>query len=545
MTALAPRQAIARPDPVPSERTSWVSALAVLLGAAVVLAVAYGPHVLDGGFYNDDWTDTGFMFFEKDLGTVLTQVHGSYAHRPLYVLYTPALHWLAGDNPWALNTWSLVLAAAFATAMWAVLRRYRLPALPAAAAAFLAILFPFADSNRLWAASSHMTLSLTLFAAGLLVSLRAFEREGSRALRLHAAGVVLYVASLAIFEVTAGFIAASGLLYLLRVRGRAVFVRWAVDAVAAVLFVAIFTVGQQTAYERLGLAEQVENAGRIADQAWTLLAWAAVPFGDARRDLTTLALLVVAGAGVAVWRLAAPPLAAAARRWLLVAAAGVLVMALGYLPFVPADPVQYQPLLVGGQNRVNMAASPGYAIVLVALAQLAGLAVAAVARLRPAAAAAVGLALAAVVGVGMARDVAEDRDAWARSWDGQQAVLAAVQRQVPDPPRNAEIMTFGHAGAEQEGVPLLGGRYDMTHALRLTYRRPDVSGAAVLINSSLDCRARDAVVVGGASGGYRGEYGRLTFVDVMNGVTHAIGSQAQCRRFFPGMPRGPINRVDS
>lgn len=544
MTALAPRQATERPDPVPAQRSSWVSGLAVLLGAVAVLAVVYGPHVVNGGFYNDDWTDTGFMFFEKDVGTVLSQVYGAYAHRPLYVLYTPTLHWLAGDRPWLLNTWSLVLAAAFAVAMWAVLRRYRLPALAAAAAAFLTILFPFADSNRLWAAASHMTLSLTLFAAGLLVSLRAFEREGARALRLHAAAVVLYVASLAIFEVTAGFIAGAGLLYLLRERPRGVvFARWAVDAVAAVLFVVIFTMG--ASYTRVGLSEQIENAGRIADGAWTLLARAAVPFGDARRDVTTLALLAAVGAGVAVWRLAAPPLAAEARRWLLVAAAGVLVIALGYLPFVAADPVQYQPLLVGGQNRVNMAASPGYAIVLVALAQLIGLAVAAAGRLRLAAATAVGIAVAVVVGIGMARDVAEDRGAWARSWDGQQAVLAAVQKQVPDPPRNASILTFGHAGAEQEGVPLLGGRYDMTHALRLTYRRPDVSGAAVLINSSLDCRARDAVVVRGASDGYRGEYGRLTFVDVANGVTHAIGSQAQCRQFFPGMPRGPINRVES
>ena len=36
------------------------------------------------------------------------------------------------------------------------------------------------------------------------------------------------------------------------------FLRWAVDAVAAVLFVVIFTMG--AAYKRVGLAEQVENA---------------------------------------------------------------------------------------------------------------------------------------------------------------------------------------------------------------------------------------------------------------------------------------------
>lgn len=518
--------------------------MAVFVGAVAILAVAYGPHVVNGGFYNDDWTDTSFMYFEKHVRTVLEQVHAGYAHRPLYVLYGPVLHWVVGDRPWLLNSWSLVLATGFAVAMWAVLREYGLGAIPAAAAAYLTVLFPFADSSRLWAASSHMTLSLTLFCVGMLATLRAFSRDGSRALWLHVAAATLYLASLAIFEITAGLIAGSGLLYILSERRRRAYVRWALDIVIAVLFVAIFTVGQQTAYERSGLSGQLENAQRIVDQAWTLFAWAAVPFGDARRDVTTLVVMAVVAAGVATWRFGPPPLAGQARRWLVVAGAGMLVIGLGYLPFVPADPNQYQPLFHGGQNRVNMAASPGYAIVFVALAQLAGLAVAAVGRLRPAVAGAIGVAIVVLLGLGMAGDVAKDRAVWARSWDRQTALLAEVKAKVPRPQLKASILTFGHAGAEQFGVPLLGGQYDVTHALRLTYRRPDITGAAVLQGTRLDCGAQEVTLTGGSSDGYRAQYGRTTFVDVGTHDAQAITSPARCRQVLPRMTPGPVYRVN-
>ena len=63
----------------------------MLFGAVLVLAVVYsGRTSSDGGFYNDDWTDTGFMFFEKERGhRPLARLRGSTATAPLYVLYTP------------------------------------------------------------------------------------------------------------------------------------------------------------------------------------------------------------------------------------------------------------------------------------------------------------------------------------------------------------------------------------------------------------------------------------------------------------------------
>ena len=519
---------------------AWVWLLA---GTAALLWLAYGSHVLRGGFYNDDWTETSFNVFADSWVGALDHTWSGYAHRPLFVLYDPLLHQLVGFRPWLLNLWSLVLALVLAGALHALLREVRVPAVPAAAVAVLTVLLPFSDSTRLWSAASHMSLSLALFCAGAIVALRALQRAGRRALLLHAASLVLYLASLALFEITAGFVLGAGLLYLLQGPRRAALRRWAVDVVAGGLWLALVTAGAESAYERSGLSGQIEQVGRIADQAWTLFAQAFWPFTDYRRDVATAIVLLLALGCAIAWRRATGAARSAAGTGLALLGAGLVVIMLGYLAFVPADPLAYKPSNPHGENRVNAAAAPGYALLLVATAVMLGaLAQWALPHARRLVVVVPVLAL-AVLGAGLVHDAHERRAPWERSWAAQQDVLDRIEELVPRPPQDARFLTFGHPGAEQFGVPLLGGLADVTHALRLTYGDDTLGGAAVLQGSGLECGADEARVLRGSAAGFVAEYGETIAVDVSQGLRIDVRTRADCLRALETLQPGPVWRL--
>jgi hypothetical protein len=311
----------------------------------------------------------------------------------------------------------------------------------------------------------------------------------------------------------------------------------------AAAWIGLITAGAPTAYERQGLSGQIDNARQIADQFVTLLIQVLWPFTDWRRDVGVLIIVALVAAGLVAWRRGPAVTSSRARLWLAVWAGGLVVAMLGYLPFVPADPAQYQPLLQGGQNRVNMAASPGYALVLVALAGLTGTLVAWAARERARVVLVVQLLLVGLIGAGLVADAREHVDAWDRSWTRQQQVLAGIQALVPEPAADQQFLTFGHAGAEQFGVPLLGGQVDVTHALRLTYGNSALEGAAVLQGTTVKCGADALELEGNAAGGFRAEYRRAVFVDVATQRRAAVRDRRACERAASTFTYGPVFRL--
>jgi hypothetical protein len=509
------------------------------VGSAALLLIAYGSHVAGGGLYNDDWTDTSLVTFTDDWGSILDHVHSGYAHRPLFVVYDPVLHTLVGPHASVLNAWSLLLALALGLVLWRLLRTFAMPLWATASVVALTLIFPFADATRLWSASSHMALSLALCGLGILATLRALDPERPARWRWHVAGAVLYLASLAMFEVTAGLIAVAGMLYLIKRPGRPAGMRWVADLVLVSAFVLLFTIGAPTAYERPEVSSQLDNAARIADQAWTIATVVAVPFWDGRRDVTTLLLLTVVVAGLAIWGLGRPKESALARRWLAIGSIGIGVIAAGYLPFVAADPNQYQPLFHNGQNRVNAAAAPGYALLITAGAALGGITVA-VALRRVGAWTPIAVPVAALVAAGMVDEARQHVGWWDQAWDRQQRILNTIESLEPHPAPNAAVLTFGHPGAERFGIPVLGGQADMTHALRLTYGRSDLTGAAVLEGTTVACRRERIVLDGGASGGFTASYDHALFIDVDQRRRVRVATPSACTRELGRMVPGPV-----
>jgi hypothetical protein len=66
--------------------------------------------------------------------------------------------------------------------------------------ASLVLLFPWSDSNRLWAMASYNQLAVVFWLLGLLLALRGFRSTGRAAVLLHAGALLLYAAGIAVYE---------------------------------------------------------------------------------------------------------------------------------------------------------------------------------------------------------------------------------------------------------------------------------------------------------------------------------------------------------
>jgi hypothetical protein len=218
----------------------------------------------------------------------------------------------------------------------------------------------------------------------------------------------------------------------------------------------------------------------------------------------------------------------------------VLIAAAGWLLYIPADPY-YQVDAPGVGNRTNVMAAIGVALAVYAVVVLAAtLLFRGVPRWwRPATALAV--ALAAILAVGYARQARNDVRMWDHATAQSNAVLAAMQRALPDPPHGSTIYTFGHPGSVAPGVVVFAFSWDLVGAARLTYRDPTLAAYPVLEGSSLDCGTDDMGPAGpGSLPAFRARYGTAILVNVATATAQKIDSRAECRAAAPRFPPGPV-----
>lgn len=529
---------------LPREETSRAE-LALVAGALLLGAVlAYGPHVVNGGFAVDDWIHAAAAHHAPSLGELLTFYWGETAYRPLLVVYVPLSHLILGAEPWAHHALSLVLATWVSTALYAVLRRLSIPGPHALAIALLVLLFPWSDSLRFWATAGHISLSIALMLTGVALALRGLDARAAGAVargrRLHAAAVALYAASVLTYEVTGTLLLLAGVLYLTRAGWPVVWRRWLVD-VTVVVACLLWNYLSGDRFDRLTPGEMLDHAWAMVEGGATVLALATVPASSATAIvLSGIAAVLVAAA---VWerRTRDDDVRPRLRRWLLVAGGGLAAMAASWILFVPA-PIYYQPLQPGIGNRVNALAAIG--MVLVAYAAIA-LAATMAAQLLPRprhAATVLSLSLAALVAVGYVDRVRVDQGAWARAAALSSQTLEAIETAVPNPAPGTTIYNFGQPGNELPGIPILGA--NLQPALQVLYDDRGVTGYPVLEGAAIGCHRTRLTLVGPGLRGDKGaRYGHAYFVDAPSAVAQPIDSRAACveasRRFHPG----PIVRV--
>src|SRR5581483_615116 len=190
------------------------------------------------------------------------------------------------------------------------------------------------------------------------------------------------------------------------------------------------------------LSTQVDHAGTLLSQAFSLLARALVPVGDVPGWVGAAALVLVCGFG---WL-------RGERRWVAVAGLGALCVVCGYALFVPAAPY-YEPLSPGTVTRMNVLAAVGYAVLVFALVRIA-----------TAGRAWLAAALCVAIGTGYVVKVADDEGGWRRSARIQAQVLDALPRPSV---AGTTYYTFGARTYAAPGIPAFSLPFDLKAALRL------------------------------------------------------------------------------
>jgi hypothetical protein len=338
--------------------------------AALAVAV-YAGHVRSYVFALDDWSDAAIT---RSYGPAEICGVSLGGPRPLGFCYHELVHGLLGDRMHWHAAFAVAAGVALSLALFAALRALRWTGLAAAGVSTLVLLFPAADSGRLWAEAGLIPLAAAVYLLGLLALVYALRAQGARAWLLTVAAGIAFAASPLLYEATAPAVAVTCVAGLWLARHRvASGVRGVVltlAGAAALWIVATRNPGSNVG-GALSLGDQAEHARLIARQALSLFAEQVLPLGFLPTGLVIgLVGLLLVGAAIAMRRAADPERAAGLRRWLswvLFSAAGVVV---AYAAFVPA-PLYYQPASGGVGNRVNIFASVAWMTLAYALAALA------------------------------------------------------------------------------------------------------------------------------------------------------------------------------
>lgn len=511
---------------------------AVGFALALVAVLLLGDYVVRGGFAWDDWANSATTAYPPAAGYLGPLNLGLFGFRPLLALLIAGSHTALGPNPELHLALGLLLALALSMALFAVLRELRVERAPAAAVAALVLVFPWSDSTRLWATAGLNNLAVVLWLVGVLLALRSLDAHGRRRQGLHGAALAVYVASVLIYQATAGLVLVSVLVYAHRAGWGLPVVR-RLGVVAVVPLLVALLIGSHAGDTATSVKEMLTHAGAIASHGLALLGQSLVPVGGLpARAARALGLGVIAAAWVA-WRATSagtfrertePP------QGLSLALGGIAVLLCSYAVFVPAAE-KYVPLARGTANRVNMVAALGYALVVVGAATaLATSAAAALARVgvssgrRGISEAAVSTALILAIGTGWALHLRSDASSWERAAALRTNVLAAIERRSGALGPGSTVLTVGYPVHVAPGIPVFGKPWDLDGAVKVTLRDGHVAARPLHPGESLLCWEHSmGPMPAFGDRPERAAYGRTLVLDVGSGVATRIDSRRACK----------------
>jgi hypothetical protein len=522
----------------------------VAVALVVIAAALYGPHVVDGGFLSDSWSIRSTAKFSSGgfFDTVSSYLsEANVKTRPLYAVYLALLNEAFGSHGSLWLLWLVATNVAMCLVLYLLLRRVSVAAFDAGLISALVLIFPAASSLRLWPAVVQAPLTITLALLGMLAAFTAFEARGRRALLIHGGSLALFVASLLLYEVALPIMLASILIYRLRVPWKRAWKRWALDC-AVLIPIALMVTHSSTAGNTAENSDIWHHATTIASQTRILFATVVLPFGAAHWYLLALlALLPLAAVAAYVWLPSAHPARGELGRWLLVLAAGVAVVALGYAIYVPGLDY-YEPLGAGMANRVNAVPGIGWVLIVYAGAMLAAtLALRDLPRARILTSGLAALA-AALIAVGWVKTVHSESSAYTTAFTEDERILDTMRAALPSPQPESTIWTFGQPVEIIPGVPVFGNTWDMTGSVQLTYDDPSLRSFVAFPGTTFACRP-DGLVPGGNPTYAVGEspqtnvfaspYGKTYFVDTTNGSLIRLRNPAGCHRAIGAFPEAP------
>ena len=514
---------------------AWI----VLAGVA---ALAFYPHIHHGGFYSDDWSN-GALSLLPPAGLGFGHAVSAFAdltiYRPILVVYVPLTYAIFGLHMHLHLLWAACLAVCVAGLLYGVLRMLGVPWIHALAIAGLTLLFPWFDSVRLWVTGAQLSLSISFFLAGLWVALAGLDRDSWK---WKIAAVFLYLLSILTYEITLPLVAAIGLIYVLRAGWKKARTYWAVDigvALVAGVWVAVHT--ERTAS---GLSGDVSHLGMIITNGGTLFGRSLLPLGPQRTTLVLLAFASVLLIGAVIYRRRSEEPEAGARwglgSWLLLAIGGVVVAAVGWVAFIPADPY-YTPSIYGVTNRVNGLSGLGLVIAAYGACGIVGNLVGRTRMGRPGLLGlAVTLLLAVVLGASYASVLHRHIGIWNAAYAAERVGLNEIRNRYPNMPPGSTLFVAGYPAYQAPGVPIMSANWDLDGMVELEYDNNKLDAFPIIEGTKLACRSDGVGLSGEGAPETVAPYGTARLLNLATGDSANPRNRARCLAVAAEFPSGPL-----
>lgn len=520
----------------PSALASPVVRGALVVAALIVVAAAVmGSHLQHGGLYTDDWAYTAIQHNAGTFG-LFKALFASNRERPVGELYLALTTAVSGTDPQLHALWGVLTLLLAAGSLYLLLRLLSLSVGEALPIVLLLMVFPFADSGWLWYTASYIYLAIAMAALGGALALAGLRAEGRRWLVWHLGALLLFAASILIYQTAAGLICLSIFAYLGRTTRRRAIALWALDvctvALAATLPWLITGSSGTNADPVIPLGEQIDHAKLMVNQGATVLMATLVPFGGAHRNVVLPVAFAIVVLAVAIARRAQPgsELRTRLQRLLVLLVAACVVIAAAYAAYVPAPIHLYQPLGKGEENRVNVLASLGYAMIVYALAATLATCVVSLLRRPLRWAPLLALGAVAVVFVGYVQRTRSDIHAWDRAGVIQRQELQAL-RAIGRLPSGTTLYTFGGTGTTAPDVYAFRVTWDLDGAYQILWNDFTLNAYPIFAGTEMHCDATEVVPIGPGNGNsafQAASYGKAVFYDFRTGREQRITSAVAC-----------------
>ncbi len=482
----------------------------------------------------DDWTLVAEAHF-TDFGKLLNYLVSHDVRRPVGGFYLAALYALLGSHVKLMLAFAAAMRFLLVAILYGLLRELRFSWLAAVAIAGLTLLFPASDSTWLWIGASELSFAVACVLLGCLLNLRAMRNGESLRLPLRVIGLVLIATGILSYELVIPIGLASGVLYFTRARPRQVLRQWGIDVFVLGIVIIVFTfhtiplVQGTDDHELSSYALMGEHAQVIFSQSATLLTHSLLPYGTPR-NVTVLGMLaaILTLAFVVSYMLKPGDEARRAlRRWLIVTAAGVLFIALGYVFLVPAN-IYYVPLQVGVGNRTNDITAIGYALIVYSSAALVGTLVFRELRSSHLLVGTLTALVTVAIGVGYVRQIDTDEQAWHQSSVLQHMILTALRTHVSPPPRGTSVITLDAPIETAPGVTVFSVAWDLNSAVQLLWSDPTLKAYPMAPGLQITCKPTQLLVgIAGSPPRWQTTY-PTDFVDIAAGTVFSVDSKPVC-----------------
>jgi hypothetical protein len=493
-----------------------------LLGLLSLTLALYLPYATRAGWFLDDWIVYAEQKSQDSLwagiNACMETIPGG---RKLACLYQ-AGQWSAfGGHKWAYHVLPIVLLFAIIAIAYAVARRARLARPWCIAIGGAIILFPGADSTRLWPIATIGLYVILLQMASLMIAVQALDRFGRRrSWALHGLSAALALIAMATYEIAVPLVAVQGIVYVAIFRSRKAFIRWLADLGLVMAFVfyrlVIAPTNDPAFVTERTTGQFVTRAGVLVEGAWHSWRYLYAP----RFGLIVLGGIVLVAAAVT---LAVPTMRHRLIRWWCVLLAAVVAAIACSLVFITANDT-YLLQDFSTNNRLNLPGTIPYVLAFVAVLGLLYELVRRWSPWAPAAPLAVLLVFAAAAKHQIAVNT-EHQDAWLASWSIQKKTLPGLRKGLRDVPSTARVMGFDTPRWEQDWIPVFAQTWDFRGVIEYeTPIRPDFASP---FDEDVACGAHGITQLGELVAPYHDER-PVYFVSPARGVAVHVTSKRQC-----------------